>query len=186
MPILPTMLQEAKATFDVLRDEGKVDYLGCQGHTTNLRQAMIASGLFDFCVDAYNLVRMEMAEHATDLQERGMSLFPIQPLHAGLLTDARADQSTLPAGDRFLDAQHDETYARLAAVREELGEEIGPSLTGFSLRFALSHPCAPAVITGMNSPEQVAGILKAAESPLPSAEVTARALRIWQAHRESQ
>jgi aryl-alcohol dehydrogenase-like predicted oxidoreductase len=183
MPILPAMLEQVKEIFEDLRDEGKVGYLGAQGHTTRLRHAMVASGLFDFVVEAFNLVRMEMAEHVTDLQTRGMSLFPIQPLDAGLLTDERADRSALPVDDRFCDDKHTDHYNRLTKARELLADEIGPSLTSFALRFALSLPPVPAVITGMNNRKQVEGVLKAADGPMVPAEVLEKAFELWRAHK---
>ena len=182
MPILPAMLEEAKTIFDRLHDEGKVGYLGAQGHTTNLRSAMVASGLFDFVVEAFNLLRMEMVDYVPDLQKSDMGLFPIQPLQAGFLTNERADRSALPSGDRFADDRFADHYKRLARVRQELAEEIGPSLTSFALRFALGPPCVPSVITGMNNRKQVEGILKAADEPIPSAEVIAQALALWRSH----
>lgn len=182
MPVLPAMLEEAKTIFDKLHDEGKVGYLGAQGHTTNLRSTMVASSLFDFVVEAFNLLRMEMVDYIPDLQKRGMGLFPIQPLQAGLLTDERADRSALPAGDRFAGDRFTDHYRRLAEVRKELAEEIGPFLTSFALRFALGPPCVPSVIAGMNNRKQVEGILKAVDEPIPSSEVIEKALELWRSH----
>jgi L-glyceraldehyde 3-phosphate reductase len=130
------------------------------------------------------MILLSVAEKLDLLAKRNRWLFALQPLHAGLLTDLRADRSKLPATDRFGDPANDGDYALLEALQKRLKSEIGQSLTSFAYRFVLSTPLVPCVITGLNSPRQVDEAVAAVEGPAVSPETLRAALEVWRAHRE--
>ncbi len=95
----------------------------------------------------------------------------------GLLTDRRADRGQLPADDRYQDASWDDAYQRLEMLQAALDAEI-PSWTDFAIKFGLCHPIVTSLIVGLNSVEQVDGVLDAADGIYPDRSVFETALEI--------
>jgi aryl-alcohol dehydrogenase-like predicted oxidoreductase len=179
LPMLGRILDDAAAAFERMRDEGKVGYLMTFPYTVACGQAASETGRFAGLIAYYNLVEMEMADLFADLQARGMGFIAIRPLYQGILTDARRDRASLPAGDRFRDAKFAEDFRRRRAVAEAFAKEMGGSMTRFAIRFALAAPVVASVVVGLNTPEQVDGILDAADGPFPSPDLVAKAQRLW-------
>jgi aryl-alcohol dehydrogenase-like predicted oxidoreductase len=98
----------------------------------------------------------------------------------GLLTDRRADRSQLPADDRYHDANWDDAYQQLEMLKTTLGADI-TSWTEFAIKFGLCHPIVTSLIVGMNSIEQVDGVLDAADGNYPDRSVFDKALEIYRA-----
>ena len=179
VPMLGGILDDVREVFEAMRQEGKVGYLMTFPYTVGCAQAAVDTGAFAGLIAYYNLVEMEMADLFDDLQERGMGFIAIRPLYQGILTDERADQKSLAAGDRFGEEQYVQDFAKRARIAEEFREEIGGSMTSFALRFALAHPLVASLVVGLNTPAQVAGVVKALEAELPSAAVVGKAQSLW-------
>ena len=99
----------------------------------------------------------------------------------GLLTDRRAVRSQLPEGDRCLAENWNAAYERMALLQETLNVEI-TSWTSFAIQFPLIHPIVTSLIVGLNSPEQVDGILDAADGNYPDRAVFDQALDLFRKH----
>lgn len=178
-------MEQAKEVFDELKDEGKVRFFGAQGNRMSTHKSMVESGLFDFAVTSFNLLQMDMAEYAPVLEEKDVTLFPIQPLDGGLLTDKRLNRDQLPGNDRFNKQRFDSKYSLLEQMVSEFEDEIGESsITNFALRFALSLQGVPSIITSMNTVNHVKGTLSAVEKPRFDSNILDRALKIWLKHGE--
>jgi len=167
--------------FQTLRDEGKVGYLTTFPYTPGFAAQMVESDIFSGMVAYYNPIEMEMAEFFPQMEKQGWGFFCIRPFMAGLLTDRRADRGGLPADDRMRDDRWDAAYARLDQLREAFGDRID-SWTQFAIKFGLCHPIVTSLIVGLNTEEQVDGVLDAADGNYPDRSVFEQALAIYQEH----
>ncbi len=164
--------------FETLKAEGKVKYLTTFPYTVGFARSSLETGAFSGMVAYYNLIEMEMAEFFPRMQERDQGFFCIRPLMAGLLTDRRSDRGSLPDGDRFQDSQWDERYQHLEELKSLFPEQTD-SLTAFAVRFVLCHPVVTSLIVGMNSEEQVDGVIDAADGDYPDLSVFEKAWELW-------
>ena len=109
-----------------------------------------------------------------------MGFLCIRPFMGGLLTDERADRSQLPPEDRCLDENWDPAYQRLEVLKAAFGSGV-QSWTQFAIRFALCHPIVASLIVSLNTPQQVDGVLDAADGDYPDRSVFDRALEVYRA-----
>ncbi len=165
--------------FTKLKEEGKVSYLTTFPYTPEFAENVIHTGMFSGMVAYYNPIEMEMAEFFSQMETRGQGFFCIRPFMGGLLTDQRASRSQLSADDRFLDARWDAAYKRLEKLQGALAVVIG-SWTDFAIKFSLCHPTVTSLIVGLNSVEQVDGVIDAANGDYPDRAVFEKALAIFQ------
>ena len=173
--------EQLPETFERLREEGKVGYLTSFPYTPGFARAALETGDFSGMVAYYNPIEMEMAEFFAAMEERGQGFFCIRPFLAGLLTDQHADRSSLAPGDRFHEASWDAAYERLQLFESSLRVEI-ESWTAFAIKFGLTHPLVTSLIVGLNSVEQVDGVLDAADGQYPERGVWDRALAVFREH----
>jgi aryl-alcohol dehydrogenase-like predicted oxidoreductase len=179
LPELPSIIEQVKTTFEDLKSAGKVGHLYAMARTPKLLDGMLSTNIFEGAVERYNLLNMRMAEKFDYMKEKKLGLIPIEPLRAGLLTDKRQNRSMLPKDDRFCDSKFDADYSKLSRITEVLKNEIGDSLTAFSLRFHFATPIIPCVAVSLNTVEQVDEICDAIEAPFPAESTIEKALEIW-------
>ena len=179
LPLLTKILDDVVDTFEQMRDEGKVGYLMTFPYTVPCARAAMETGRFAGIIAYYNLVEMEMADLFGDLEQSGKGSIAIRPLYQGILTDNRTDQQSLPEGDRCAGERFAPDFAKRQKIAEAFGEEIGDSMTSFAVRFALAAPVVASVVVGLNTPEQIAGIVKALEGSFPSAATVEKAQELW-------
>ena len=165
--------------FTKLKEEGKVSYLTTFPYTREFADNVMQTGLFNGMVAYYNPIEMEMAEFFSRMEASGQGFFCIRPFMGGLLTDHRASRSQLPADDRFQDDRWDTAYKRLEKLQAGLGDVIG-SWTDFAIKFSLCHPTVTSLIVGLNSVDQVDGVIDAANGEYPDRAVFEKALEIFQ------
>jgi aryl-alcohol dehydrogenase-like predicted oxidoreductase len=174
--------EELGETFERLREEGKVGYLTTFPYTPGFAGPALATGDFSGMVAYYNLIEMEMAEFFPAMGAQGKGFFCIRPFMGGLLTDARAERGDIAADDRYNEASWDSAYERLSLLKSSLGlADIG-SWTAFATKFALIHPMVTSLIVGLNSVEQVDGVLDAADGNYPDRSLWDKALSVFQQH----
>jgi aryl-alcohol dehydrogenase-like predicted oxidoreductase len=158
---------DVQATFEKLRDEGKVGYLGNFVYTNEYAEKVSASGRLTALLFYYNLWDTTIQGALDKLREHKMSAVVLRPLHGGMLTTKRANRNALPASDKW--AKPD----RLAmlAKRDQLFAEASLKDTGdlstFAIKFALAQPNITSMITGMNTTEQVKQVLACADGKYP-------------------
>lgn len=165
--------------FAKLKEEGKVSYLTTFPYTPEFADNVLQENVFSGMVAYYNIIEMEMAEFFPQMLESGQGFFCIRPFMGGILTDGRVSRSQLPAGDRFLDSRWDDAYKRLAELQTALNDEV-ESWTDFSVKFSLCHPCVTSLIVGLNTIEQVDGVLDAANGDYPDQSVFQEVLNVFQ------
>ena len=169
-------------TFERLREEGKVGYLTTFPYTSGFGGPALETGDFSGMVAYYNLIEMEMAEFFPAMEAQGQGFFCIRPFMGGLLTDARAQRSSLGADDRYNEPSWDAAYDRLALLKSALGLDEVESWTAFATKFALIHPLVTSLIVGLNSVEQVDGVVDAADGNYPDRALWDKALAVFQQH----
>jgi aryl-alcohol dehydrogenase-like predicted oxidoreductase len=180
LPMLPAIMDDMWATFEAMRDEGKVGHLMTFPYTVACAKAALETGRFAGLIAYYNPIEMEMAELFAGMARQDKGFLCIRPLYEGILTDAR-DPARMTADDRFRDAKYAKDLARRARIAETFAAEIGGSMTGFAIRFALASPVVASVIVGLNSPAQVEGIAATVEKEFPDPSVVGRAYDLWKA-----
>jgi aryl-alcohol dehydrogenase-like predicted oxidoreductase len=178
LPLLQNIIEEVVATFEEMRDEGKVGYLMTFPYTVPCARAALETGKLSGLIAYYNLVEMEMADLFDDLEKRQMGFVAIRPLYQGILTDER--EGPIRAGDRFADEKYARDFAKRKQIAQTFREEIGTSMTRFAIRFALASPVVASVVVGLNTPEQVDGVVSALEGELPGPETVKKAQELWQ------
>ena len=157
-----------------MRDEGKVGHLMTLPYTLPCSRAAMETGRFTGLIAPFNFLKTEFADLFDDLQKRSMCFIPFSPLYQGILTDQRANRSALKSDDRCAAPEYTQAYDKLRRLQETFGDEIGPSLTSFAIRFALAHPVVVSVVVGLNNVDQVAGLVEAVEQPMPAADLVDR------------
>ncbi|MGF1627635.1 MAG: aldo/keto reductase [Alphaproteobacteria bacterium] len=178
LPMLPAVIDEAIATFEALRDEGKAGWLMPFPYTVPCARAAVEAGRFAGLAAYYNPLEMEMAALFPEMERRAMGFLCIRPLYQGILTDRRPNQEALDEGDRLKAPEHAALFARRAAVASAFADEIGESMTSFALRFPLFSPVVASVVVGLNSEDQVRDAVARMDgiSPRPDLVERARAL----------
>ncbi len=181
IPQIPGVRGPLMETFSKLKDEGKVGYLATFPYGPDFAGEVLKTGDFDGMVAYYNPVEMEMAQYFPQMETKGEGFFCIRPFMGGLLTDPRVDRSRLPSDDRFQEASWDGPYERLKLLKEAFSDQVN-SWTEFTIKFTLTHPIVASLIVGLNSVDQVDGVLDAADGNYLERSVFDRALEIFNQH----
>ena len=174
LPLFGRIIEDVSKTFDRLHDKGKVGYLMTYPYTLPCGRLALESGHFAGLIAPFNVLETEFSDLFEDLSRRGLGFMPFRPLYQGVLTDQRADASSLSSDDRCAADSYRKVYKTLGMVRETFGNEIGSSLTAFAVRFALAHPVCSSVIVGLNTVDQVDGLVHALEQPGLPTDIVAR------------
>lgn len=156
-------------TFDRLRDEGLILHTGLTGtgHPAAMK-TVIRSGRFDTVQTPYNAINpsagatspaqagdTDYGNILADCAEQRMGVFAIRVFAAGALLGHVPSAHTLKTLYFPL-----ELYQRDAVRAEQLRAELsdGESMTGFAVRFVLSHSAVSSAIIGFGSPSHVAEV----------------------------
>ncbi len=130
------------------KSEGKIGHIGFTSHNWYLTAKMIRSGEFEAALITYNIANRQAEDEVLDLAEQhDVGLFVMKVLGCGQLL-----QLTPP------------------------GEDRKPTVAE-CLRFALSNPKLPMILTGVNSPEEIEQNVCIAESYKPLSDKEEQDLR---------
>jgi aryl-alcohol dehydrogenase-like predicted oxidoreductase len=182
IPDIPSVHEPMMEIFGKLEEEGKVGYLATFPYSPGFAEKALATGDFSGMVAYYNPIEVEMVRFFEQLRESGKGFICIRPFMAGLLTDKRIERESLPEGDRMREERWNAAYERLHLIKDRLGRYVEGSWTEFAVKFALADPVVTSLIVGLNSPEQVDGVLDAADGRYPDASVVQEAWNIYQEH----
>ncbi|MFN3973296.1 MAG: aldo/keto reductase [Gemmobacter sp.] len=147
-------------TAEAMRREGKLGYVITFPHTVGFARPAIASGAFDGLIAFWNFLETEMLDVLDDCAERGLGAFSMRPYLQGIITDKRANRSSLSADDPKRDPAWDRHYDLFVRVQTDLGPDIA-SWSDAAIRFALSHPAITSVVVSLNNPDQVRAAIAA-------------------------
>ena len=180
------MLDDVVPTFERLRQQGKIRFLGMTaiGDTTALQQ-VIDARVFDSAQVVYNMLNPSAGEElpksypAQDYgrlfdhtKAAGGGVVGIRVLAGGALSGSAerhpiAGPAPEPIGSAMNYKADVDRARRLMSL---VTEGFAASLTEAATRFALSHPAMGTILVGMATPQQFEGALAAVEKgPLPRA-----------------
>ena len=178
LSMMRRIIDDVVATYEQLRSAGKVGYL-MTFPPVSCKSAAIATGHFSGLIGPCSLARLDYASHCSELKKRNMAFLGFSPLHSGILTDRYVDFAALGKGDRRNNEYYRTEYGKRRKIEAFFGNEIGSSLTSFSLRTLLAGPTIACLITGMSTAEQVDEILTAVDGPPLPPGTFNRALELW-------
>ncbi len=178
--LLPKIIDEVSATFEKMRDVGKVGHLFNFPYTTQAAKAAMETNAFSGTIAFYNPIEMEMQPLFTEMSEKDMGFLCIRPLYQGILTDGREILDDLPDGHHLKKPENAAEFAKRQVMAQVFANEINGSMTRFALRFPLFSERIASVITGLNTEAQVLQAVSYLDGIKPQPEVTEKALQLWQ------
>ena len=161
-----------------LKQEGKVRYIGVSNfNVSQMRRAMEIAPISSL-QPPFSLVKPDIQNEIQPFcQEHNIGVIVYSPMASGLLTGSMTRERivSLPDDDwRKRDPQFQEPrLSRNLELAEELNEiafvhNVTPGVV--AIAWALQHPGVTAAIVGARRPEQVDGIIPAAEFHLTDSE----------------
>jgi aryl-alcohol dehydrogenase-like predicted oxidoreductase len=172
-------IEEGWSTMARLKEEGKVRYIGVSNF--NVSQMKRAQGIAPITSlqPPYSLLKREVEREILPfcLQNR-IGVIVYSPMRSGLLSGAmtRERALSLPADDwRRRDPDFQEPRLsqnlRLAETLRAIGKRYGRTAGEVAIAWTLRHPAVTGAIVGLRRPEQVAGVVGAADLRLTSADL---------------
>lgn len=154
-----------RGVMDRLRERGLVRWIGLGGTTAYELPRIMATGVFDVVLTAFNyslLWREAAIAVLPEAERQGMGVLAGSPLQQGAL--ARRHDEEIASGAPWLSPPRREQYRRLYA----LVDEVGIPLPELALRFVLSDSRISTALMGARSAAEVEANAAAAEQgPLP-------------------
>src|SRR5947209_8389878 len=177
-------IEEGWATLAALKKEGKVRHLGVSNFNVEQIQRAQAIAPITSLQPRYSLLHREIeAEILPFAAREDIGVIAYSPMASGLLTGAMTAKriASLPADDwrRWHgDFREPHLYRNLKLVRllRAIGNHHGRSPGEVAIAWVLRHPAVTGAIVGARRPDQVAGVVGAAEfrlSPRERAEIEA-------------
>lgn len=165
LPRLAAAVDDAKATFERLRDKGKVGHLGCFPYYPESAAAAFADPTMRVLIAYFNPLELEMLPLIERLRKDGRGFLAIRPLLQGVLTDrTRSERGPNHPLSR---PQFDGYFADREKLERTFPDIGGRGLTRFAIRFPLLNPNCASVIVGLNREDQVAAICDATADVSP-------------------
>lgn len=175
----PGSLEDAWTTMADLRREGKVRYIGVSNfHVEDLARVEAIAPVTSL-QPPYSLIRREIeADVLPWCQQHDVGLIVYSPMQSGLLTGAMTREriATLPESDWRRRAKYfqEPILSQALALVERL-ERVGARHQAqpgeVAIAWTLRHPAVTAAIVGARRPEQLDGIVGAADLQLTEQDV---------------
>lgn len=163
---LRDVLEGALPALHDLRRAGLVRAIGVAVNSVEVCQDVLREASVDAFLLAgrYTLLDRSAGEQLLpECARRGVGVILGAPFNSGALAGGAAGQARY----NYRPLQAD-TAARLQRLRRAC-EGHGVSLIAAALQFPLTHPAVVAVLPGPRTPEQMRGVLAAADEPIPQA-----------------
>ena len=172
-------IEQGWATLADLKQEGKVRFIGVSNFNVEQMRRVAAIAPIDTLQPPYSLIKRDIEQEILPFAERQrIGVIVYSPMMSGLLTGkmTRERVANFPEDDwrrndpEFQEprlSQNLDLVERLRAI----GERHGRSPGEVAIAWTLGHPAVTGAIVGGRRPEQVDGIIGAAEFRLSEAEV---------------
>jgi aryl-alcohol dehydrogenase-like predicted oxidoreductase len=178
-PIPDDEIEEGWATMAALQREGKVRYIGVSNFNVAQMKRASAIAQITSLQPRYSLLHRDVEIGVLPFVAReNIGVIAYSPMASGLLTGAMTREriANLPADDwrrNHSDFREPQLSHNLALVNllESIGKRHGCSPGEVAIAWVLHNPAVTAAIVGGRRPEQVRGIVGAAEFRLTSQEL---------------
>ena len=172
-------IEEGWSALLELKEEGKVRHIGVSNFDVSQMERAQKISPVETLQPPYNMLNRGIEEEVLPYcAERGIGVIVYSPMRSGLLTGkmTRERVRNLPPDDWRRDSadfQEPRLSRNLELVEllEEIGEGHGRSPGEVAIAWTLRHPAVTAAIVGGRRPNQVAGIIGAAEFRLSEEEL---------------
>jgi aryl-alcohol dehydrogenase-like predicted oxidoreductase len=172
-------IEEGWSALAELKEEGKVRHIGVSNFNVEQMERAQEIAPVETLQPPYNLIDRNIEEEILPYcGERDIGVIVYSPMKSGLLTGKMTPErvQNLPSDDWRRDAPefNEPRLSRnleLVGLLEEIGEEHGRSPAEVAIAWTLRHPAVTAAIVGGRRPDQVDGIIGAAELRLSEDEL---------------
>ncbi|HEY6410208.1 MAG TPA: aldo/keto reductase [Ktedonobacteraceae bacterium] len=172
-------IEEGWSTLAKLKDEGKVRYIGVSNFTVEQMQRAQKIAPITSLQPSYSLIDPAIEHDVLPYcQEQHIGVIVYSPMMSGLLTGKMTQErvASFPKDDwRKRDAEFQEPRLsrnlKLANLLQEIGYPYNRGTGEVAIAWTLRHPAVTGAIVGARRPEQVDGLIGAAEFRLSEAEL---------------
>ncbi len=171
-------VEEALEALEELRVRGKVRHLGVSNFSVEQLERVGRSAEIVSLQPPYSAIFPEADEEILPYcQEHGIGVINYSPMASGLLSgkmtreriEAMPDDDWRKKHRRFKEPELTKNL-KLAALMAEIGAGRGRTAGEVAICWTLQHPAITGAIVGMRGPEQVDGVIHAAEIELTEGE----------------
>ena len=172
-------IEEGWEAMAELKEEGKVRHIGVSNFDVEQMERIREIAPVETLQPPYNMLKRGIEDEILPYcQENDIGVIAYSPMRSGLLTGKMSPErvANLPADDwrrNSSDFQEPRLSRNLELVSllEEIGVEHGRSPGEVAIAWTLRHPAVTAAIVGGRRPDQVDGIIGAAELRLSDDEL---------------
>lgn len=172
-------IEEGWAALAELKDEGKVRHIGVSNFDVEQMERIKGIASVETLQPPYNLIDRGVEDEILPYcGENDIGVIVYSPMKSGLLTGKMTPErvQSLPHDDWRREAPefNEPRLSRnleLVRLLEEIGAEHGKSPAEVSIAWTLRHPAVTAAIVGGRRPDQVDGVVGAAEFRLSDGEI---------------
>jgi len=172
-------IEEGWSALAELKEEGKVRHIGVSNFDVEQMERAQEIAPVETLQPPYNLIDRGIEEEILPYcEEQNIGVIVYSPMKSGLLTGKMTPErvQNLPSDDRRRNAPefNEPRLSRnleLVGLLEEIGAEHGRSPAEVAIAWTLRHPAVTAAIVGGRRPDQVDGIIGAADLRLSEEEL---------------
>jgi aryl-alcohol dehydrogenase-like predicted oxidoreductase len=172
-------IEEGWSALSELKEEGKVRHIGVSNFDVSQMERAQKISPVETLQPPYNMLDRGIEEEILPYcAEQGIGVIVYSPMRSGLLTGkmTRERVRNLPPDDWRRDSADFQEprlsrNLKLVELLEEIGEEHGRSPGEVAIAWTLRNPAVTAAIVGGRRPDQVDGIIAAAEFRLSEDEL---------------
>ena len=170
-PIPDEDIEEGWTTLAKLRDEGKVRHIGLSNvDVAQMRRAQAIAPITSL-QPRYSLIHREIeSEILPFVKQENIGVIAYSPMASGLLTGAMTRERIAAFPDDDWRKRHEDfqeprlsRHLELADLLRTVGKKHGSTPAEVSIAWVLRHPAVTAAIVGARRPDQVEGVVGAAE-----------------------
>ena len=172
-------IEEGWSALDELKEEGKVRHIGVSNFDVSQMERANEISPVETLQPPYNMLNRGVEEEILPYcGENDIGVIVYSPMRSGLLTGKMTAErvQNMPSDDwrRNADDFQEPRFSRNLELVErltEIGERRGKSPAEVAIAWTLRHPAVTAAIVGGRRPDQVDGIIGAAEFRLSEDEI---------------
>jgi aryl-alcohol dehydrogenase-like predicted oxidoreductase len=172
-------IEEGWSAMAELKEEGKVRHIGVSNFNVEQMERAQQIAPVETLQPPYSMLKREVEEEMLPYcQENDIGVIVYSPMRSGLLTGKMTPErvQNFPSDDwRRNDPDFQEPRLsenlKLVELLHAIGEQYGRSPAEVAIAWTLRHPAVTAAIVGARRPDQVDGVIGAAEVRLSEDEI---------------